>query len=181
VKKLYLVRHADAKKGLEINDIDRPLSRKGYEQAYKIAKEISADTFEKPLFITSTSIRTISTAGIFADTLNYPRAAIVFEGALYDSSYEEYIDCIIHTDDKYDTLFLFGHNPMFNQVVHMIGSSTTLTTGSSTALSTGSSTGKEAPADYMPCTVVRFEIETTHWHHVLGRQVRSSRVFSPKL
>ena len=45
MKKLFLVRHADAKKGLEINDIDRPLSRKGYDQAYKIAKEISKDKF----------------------------------------------------------------------------------------------------------------------------------------
>jgi phosphohistidine phosphatase len=160
MKKIYLVRHADAKKGLQVNDIDRPLSRKGYGQAYTIAKQISVDQIVKPLFVTSTSVRTISTAGIFADILNYPRTAIVLDGALYDTSYEEYIDCIIHTDDKYETLFLFGHNPVYNEVVHLLG--------------------KTPYEDLMPCTTVLISLSADHWHHVLSSNVVSRNVFSPK-
>jgi phosphohistidine phosphatase len=160
MKTLFLVRHADAKKGLQVNDIDRPLSRKGYAQAYSIAKELASEKIVKPLFVTSTSVRTMSTAGIFADILNYPRTAIVLDGALYDTSYEEYVDCIIHTDDKYETLFLFGHNPVYNEIVHLIG--------------------KEPYVDLMPCTTVLIKLETDHWHHIITASVQECRVFSPK-
>src|ERR1700749_294585 len=72
MKKLLLVRHAKAEKETGGKDFDRPLKYIGMQDAGYMADRLKDKSFIPELIVTSSALRTLTTAEIFADHLGLP-------------------------------------------------------------------------------------------------------------
>lgn len=121
MKTLYLVRHAKSSRAIpELKDIDRPLTERGYSDAHLLAKELKRRKIKTDLIITSHSIRTISTALIFAQALKYPYRNILINERIYSEDFKEILAVIKGYAVSHKTIMMFGHNPAFEELVNFI-------------------------------------------------------------
>jgi phosphohistidine phosphatase len=121
MKTLYLIRHAKSDWAIEhLADIDRPLNTRGYKDAHTMSKLLAEHKIKPDAIITSSAIRAVSTALIFARNFNFNAARITLQPLLYNNTPEKYVDIISETDDKIDTLFLFAHNPTITQCANIL-------------------------------------------------------------
>ncbi|RXJ86591.1 histidine phosphatase family protein [Arcobacter sp. CECT 8985] len=118
MKNLYLIRHAKSSwKNMTLSDFDRPLNNRGKKNAPFMAKLLKKKGLKPDLIIASPSYRTRKTAHIFADIFKYNKKEILFFECLYNASKNDILETIKYIDDKFENLFLIGHNPSLNQFV----------------------------------------------------------------
>ena len=120
-KNLHIVRHGKSSWDFEdISDIDRPLSPRGINNAYLMAKKLSERKIEPDLFITSPANRALYTSTIFARVLKFPYEKI----RIYDEIYMGYTDDLIKLlrkqDNSISTILMFGHNPAFTALANQL-------------------------------------------------------------
>jgi phosphohistidine phosphatase len=125
MKKLFVIRHAKSSWNYpDLDDIDRPLNKRGKRNAPEMGKRLSVKGVKPDLLITSPAKRAASTAKKIAKALSYPKDQIVIDQNLYHGTNQEVIDVIRNASDKIGTLMIFGHNPGFTELVnHLSGSS----------------------------------------------------------
>lgn len=112
MKTLILIRHAKSDWGYEfLKDIDRPLNERGYRDAYQLSKWYVQHFLKPQLILSSPAIRAISTALIFARTLEYNEENIQIKHGIYDATTDDFLNLIHQLPDSIDTAMFFGHNP----------------------------------------------------------------------
>lgn len=117
MKKLYLIRHAKSSwKDMALDDFDRPLNKRGKKNAPFMAKILKEKNILPDALISSPANRAKSTAKAFKVHL-LPNKSIIYLESLYHPSVYELENVINNIDDKYDTVFLFSHNPALNEFV----------------------------------------------------------------
>jgi len=117
MKTLYIVRHAKSSKDWEnISDKDRPLNEKGYHDAHLVGEKLHKKKIKPDLLVSSPAIRALTTALIFAKYLNYPVEKLLLKKNLYETSVDEHLNVIAQTDNRFNSLMIFGHNPTFSQI-----------------------------------------------------------------
>ncbi len=123
MSKLYLVRHAKASKSIpELKDIDRPLTERGYHDARHTGKQLAQKKIKADLMISSPAVRAITTSLIFAQELKYPYAEIRLSEDLYSDDLKKIIKVIESVKPVYKNVFIFGHNPAFEDLAKFISS-----------------------------------------------------------
>jgi phosphohistidine phosphatase len=111
-KTLFIVRHAKSSWDYEdINDIDRPLSTRGINDAGIMADRIKSMGEIPSLMITSPACRAFHTATIFARAMKFPCEQIIINNKIYPGSVHEVLDIIEKISDNYSSVMIFGHNP----------------------------------------------------------------------
>lgn len=121
MKTVYLIRHAKSDWSIgHLSDIDRPLNERGYRDAHKMSFILKNKKIIPDLIISSPAVRAISTALIFSRTLNYDPKTILLNKNLYDTTVKDYLKCISETDDQFQNIFLFGHNPTISNTAHTL-------------------------------------------------------------
>jgi len=122
MKKLYLIRHAKSSwEDHLLSDHDRPLSDRGKHDAPIIADILKSKNVIPGLVISSSARRAIKTAKIFSSTLNYSTEKIEINSAIYEATTQGLLNVINKIDDKYETVFMFGHNPGFTVLANILG------------------------------------------------------------
>lgn len=112
MRTLYLIRHAKSSwKYPELDDRQRPLKKRGENDAHIMGKLLRGKGLVPGLIISSPAKRAIDTANIFAEELEYKVADIVQNDTLYFSGMPQILEVIQQIDDKYDDVMVFGHNP----------------------------------------------------------------------
>ena len=118
-KSLHIVRHGKSSWDFEdISDIDRPLSPRGINNAYLMAKKLSERKVVPDLFLTSPANRALYTSIIFARILKFPYEKIIIEDNIYMGYNEDLIDLIRNQKDSLSHIFIFGHNPAFTSLAN---------------------------------------------------------------
>jgi len=116
MKTLYLVRHAKASKGNSNSpDSKRSLTKKGKNDAAKMAKKIKKKGVVPDVLISSPAKQAIQTARIFAKTINYPKDKIIRNGSIDEGaeSPENLLMQSVHEiDDQNQSAMIFGHAPL---------------------------------------------------------------------
>jgi len=108
-KQLLLVRHAKSDWGnLNLKDFDRPLNKRGKENAPEMAERLLKRGFKFDLIISSPAKRALSTAKYFAEA--YHTEEIVLEPQIYEASTRTLLNVINNINDSAETVILFGHN-----------------------------------------------------------------------
>lgn len=121
MKTLYLIRHAKSDWAIEtIPDVDRPLNSRGYADSHKMSQELKEKKISPDLVLSSPAIRAISTALIFCRKLNYDPSLLMINKNLYYTNAKEYLKVIGSIDNKYNTVFLFGHNPIITDCANVL-------------------------------------------------------------
>ena len=116
MKILALVRHAKAgQPEPEQTDFDRKLTTRGKRNAVEMASYVKNNGYKPDLIISSTAKRALSTAGIFAGEFSIGKQDILKKDFLYGSYGIPEIKELLNTEAKaWDTVFIFGHNPVLS-------------------------------------------------------------------
>ncbi|PRM90301.1 phosphohistidine phosphatase [Aliarcobacter cryaerophilus] len=120
MKELILIRHAKSSwSNPLLDDFERPLNKRGEKNAPFMAKVLKQKGLTLDLIISSPSIRTKQTLDYFIQEFDY-KEEIIFEKSIYEAPFENLLKVIKNIDDKYKTIFLFGHNPGLNDLVDFL-------------------------------------------------------------
>jgi phosphohistidine phosphatase len=147
MKHLVLVRHAKSSwKDEEIEDHERPLSKRGERDAPFMAKIFRDKKLRTDLIISSTAVRALATAGEFARALDIKKKKILRVSEMYLADAEDILDYIQQLDDDYKSVMIFGHNPGLSILANDLtdGSIGDLPTCAIVAIDFDTSTWKEA-------------------------------------
>ncbi len=116
---LLLVRHAKSSwKQPELDDIDRPLNKRGRRDAPEMGRRLRQRSLSPDRIVSSPSARTMATAEAIAEAVSYPSDAIVMEEDLYAAVGQEVLDVIAATDDAVRTLMVVTHNPVITELAN---------------------------------------------------------------
>ena len=122
MKELTLIRHAKSSwDHPELSDFDRPLNRRGLENAAGMGRWLAQSDFAPDLLLTSTAVRALETARILADALELPTGRILQEEALYHAEREVLLDLLKRADNRIGHLALIGHNPGLTALANELG------------------------------------------------------------
>lgn len=116
-KQLLLVRHGKSDWGnLDLKDFDRPLNKRGKENAPEMAERLVKKGFKFDLIVSSPAKRAKSTAKFFAEA--YQVDDIKYEEAIYEANTTALLKVVNSFDDAADTAIMFGHNPGFTDLAN---------------------------------------------------------------
>ncbi len=121
MKKLILIRHAKSSWEYDVIDHERPLKKRGINDAHLIAKKLMDLNFEIDKVLVSDATRTRLTAEIILPALNIPENIISYHHKLYDFSGRDLVDVIKNCDTTANTLMVFGHNHAITAFVNTFG------------------------------------------------------------
>ncbi len=107
MKKLVLVRHAKSSWKYNVSDLERPLSKRGKNDANLMSKLLNDLSINIDCVFSSISTRTKETAKIF---LNNKNKSIIESPDLYDFSGQKVDLFIKKMDNKLNTVMIFSHN-----------------------------------------------------------------------
>ena len=120
IKTLILVRHAKSSWADSAQpDVLRPLNTRGQRDAPHMARRLAERGVRPDLILSSSAVRALTTAQIFADVLGYPRDRILSELELYLASIEMLRYRIRCLDDAMAQVILVGHNPGFTSLANL--------------------------------------------------------------
>lgn len=120
-KKVFIIRHAEAawSKGNQ-RDFDRDLSPKGKKDAPKMGRLLFANAIYPDAVVASTANRAITTAKLIVKEIEFPIDEIIEKDEIYHAGVSQIFKIISELDNKWETVFLFGHNPTFSKTVEKL-------------------------------------------------------------
>ena len=123
MKTLVLVRHAKSDWDVpDTHDIDRPLNSRGVSNSAFMAEIVAKKGPKADLIFSSPANRALTTAKTFAAHQNYNEHDIKIEEKIYYGIWKDIATLLIETDDKYDTVYVFGHNPTISILCNNLSS-----------------------------------------------------------
>ena len=112
MKTLILVRHAKSSwDDVNLPDFDRPLNKRGKEDAPKMAHRLQTKISKLDAILSSPAKRAKKTAESFAEAFKIKEKEIIYIPSLYHASGTDFINAIKELSDKLNTVALFSHNP----------------------------------------------------------------------
>lgn len=147
MKTLYIVRHAKSSweySGIE--DIDRPLKKRGIKDAHLISKFLSKNITKPDVFLSSSANRALHTAVIFCENFDYPLSNLKIRRQLYSFSDGYLVKTVKALDDSFNTAIVFSHDHGINTFVNKFGN---------------------IPLAHVPtCGVIGIQFEEKHWKNI---------------
>jgi len=120
MKNLYLIRHAKSDWNDENkSDFDRGLNKRGEKAILTMAKALKEKKVMPDLILSSSAKRAKLTARGLAKEIEYNRK-IKYIDALYMAEPETIRELIKDVNNKYDTIFIVGHNPETTELSNMM-------------------------------------------------------------
>lgn len=111
-KQLLLVRHGKSDWGnIDLKDFDRPLNKRGKENAPEMAERLVNRDFKFDLMVSSPAKRAKSTAKFFAEA--YQINDIIFDESIYEANTNTLLNVVNGLDNAAEKVIMFGHNPGF--------------------------------------------------------------------
>ena len=121
MKQLILVRHAKSSWDAPLQDIDRPLSNKGIQDAHLVSTHISNEVPKSFIVWSSIAKRAAETALIFSQNISFPFESVMIKEELYTFDENKLEKVIKAFDNNYDNVILFGHNEAITNFVNKFG------------------------------------------------------------
>lgn len=120
MKTLYIIRHAKSDwSDPTLEDFDRGLNKRGKKSIPLMGEALRDHDVKPDLIISSTAKRALLTAQGLAKELKYKKK-IAEQGSLYLCEKEQWLETIASIDDKYDSVFIVGHNPEITDLVNSL-------------------------------------------------------------
>jgi len=147
MKTLYIVRHAKSSweySGIE--DIDRPLKKRGIKDAHLMSKFLSEKIDRPDVFVSSSANRALHTSLIFCENFEYPLSNLKIKRQLYSFSDGYLVKTVNALDDGFNSAIIFSHDHGINSFVNKFGSK---------------------PISHVStCGIVGIQFEEKHWKNI---------------
>ena len=121
MKNLILIRHGKSSWESLLNDIDRPLTQRGVQDANLIASQFNCFQSDRYVIWSSIAKRASETSFIFAKKVSYPIHKITIKSELYTFDLKQLEKVIKSCSNDDDNLILFGHNNAITDFVNKFG------------------------------------------------------------
>ncbi|MEP7196533.1 MAG: histidine phosphatase family protein [Saprospiraceae bacterium] len=158
-KFIFVVRHAKSSWANDEKDINRPLNDRGLEDAPKMAKLFSSLIKDDLKIISSPANRALTTANFFRDACNLKEEIEINED-LYFGSEEDYLIAAQNTDNKFNAVAIFGHNPKIEYFCSKV---------------------KNSYNENIPtCAILKFSCKVSNWKEVEWNSLHLDEYFFPK-
>lgn len=121
MKQILLMRHAKSswEEG-SLKDFDRPLAKRGQEDAPMMGKFIREIEHKPGIVISSPAQRAQETTRLVVESAKMDKDKISWSEELYFGSVKDYIAAIQAAPDKFDRILLVGHNPLMENTVGIL-------------------------------------------------------------
>lgn len=111
MKTLLMLRHAKSSwSDAMLPDYERPLNKRGKQDAPRMGKLLRAEDLVPDLIITSSAVRAVATAAAVAEACGYEHD-LQETRKLYHADPETYIDVLNDVPDRCELVMIVGHNP----------------------------------------------------------------------
>lgn len=124
MKVLFLIRHAKSSWDQpNLNDIDRPLNKRGLANAPLMAKR--ATLWGNPDQILCSPAKRAKETAKHMQPHWFPKKDVIIEPTLYEGSASEVLDLVASTNDVFESVALFSHNPTITHLNQLLTGSRT--------------------------------------------------------
>ncbi|WP_242926505.1 SixA phosphatase family protein [Pontibacter vulgaris] len=121
MKTLYILRHAKSSwKFEELSDHDRPLSKRGRDDAPLMGQELAARQVKPDMILSSPAVRAITTATLVSKELDYDPDDVVIDDRIYGADKDDLLEVVRETPADVDKLLLIGHNDALTEFANML-------------------------------------------------------------
>lgn len=121
MKTIILIRHAKSSwKNKDLKDAERPLKKRGVEDANTMARVLKEKNAGIQKLISSPAERALTTAKTFAGALGMNPAEIVVDDHLYLESKNKLLMLIHGLDEKINTVAIVSHNPGLTNLANFL-------------------------------------------------------------
>lgn len=162
MKRLYLVRHAKSSWAqTELPDVDRPLNERGYGDAHLVSKTLLHHMQAPDLLISSSAVRAMTTALIFARNFGYPAEKLQIESQLYETSVQDYLEVLSRVTDQIESVMVFAHNFTISELVpYFLGATF---------------------EEMSTCSVLGINLDIEHWQDIRNAKGNRALYLFPKM
>jgi phosphohistidine phosphatase len=120
MKQIYLIRHAKSDQNTPSkNDFERGLNQRGEKAIATMANALLDSAIQPDLILSSSAKRAKLTAKGLAKALAF-KGDITFLDNLYCSKPKTWMEQIQALDEKYNTVFIVGHNPEITSLTNKL-------------------------------------------------------------
>lgn len=121
MKTLYILRHAKSSWDFEeLSDHDRPLNKRGRQDAPLMGHELASRGAIPELIISSPAVRAISTATLVGKELKYDADDIVVDTRVYGADENDLLEVVQQAPADVNSLMLVGHNEALSDFADML-------------------------------------------------------------
>lgn len=115
---LYITRHAKSSwSDAGMPDFERPLNERGMKNAAYMAKCFREREEPLDLILSSTAVRALTTALIFAKELDMGASSVDRQSNLYHSTVPNLLSALHNLPETKRRVMIFGHNPGLTELV----------------------------------------------------------------
>lgn len=114
MKQLYLCRHAKSSWKYPVDDLHRPLNKRGLQQAPQVAMTMK---HQPDLILSSPAVRAYATALACCAAINFDIDAVCLKQQLYDASLSDLLAVLGEIQSEINSVMLVGHNPGLNSLL----------------------------------------------------------------
>ena len=112
--RLVLLRHAKAEHGLDVPDVQRPLTTRGRRQSAEVGTALAAAGLVPDLVLCSPSVRTRQTWQLAQATL-HAEPEVAFPDELYDAGVDQVLAAVRAADETAGVVLVVGHEPAMSR------------------------------------------------------------------
>ena len=121
MKKIVFVRHGKSSWEHNLDDINRPLKKRGIVDSDLVSKAFKILKFSPEIVLSSPAKRALDTCKIFVNNLNINGDYLKIEDQLYDFGGANVINFVKALDNCYNNIMIFGHNHALTAIVNTYG------------------------------------------------------------
>ncbi len=166
MKRLLLLRHAQALPAEGGSDIDRALSPKGLKDAYALGQLLKAKDLAPAHIACSSAKRTQQTCAEFLKGLE-ENIHTEFSKMIYSASFGDLLHFIQSTDDELESLMIVGHNPTIYELAVRMAAE-----GTDTILN-------HLGQGYAPATLSIIETDISRWAEINPNNCKITTLLDP--
>jgi phosphohistidine phosphatase len=120
MKTLLILRHAKSSwDESDLPDHDRPLNKRGKNDAPRVGELLHTEGLTPDLIISSTARRARHTAELAGEACNYQGDLLLLH-ELYAAPPQAYLEALIKVDDEFERVMVVGHNPGVEDLLQLL-------------------------------------------------------------
>lgn len=123
MKRVYLLRHAQAKSAESGSDFDRPLTDKGLEDAQALGIFMASADYRPDIVYCSGAVRTRETCQAVIEGFEDNAPAVDFRDSIYDASRGQLLNMLQSSNEKLSSIMIIGHNPTIHMLSGLLSAS----------------------------------------------------------